>query len=644
MANEQLNDYVQKARQSGMSDGQIKAELLKVGWTQEQAEVAIVGLSGISEHTRHRSFVPVVIGVLGVMVLGSLAFGAYYIYSQPNGLQVAEKSALQNDNGVAPAPSADSIIANAQYGQYADCLKRQDWYTHEIAMSDDTLFDFLRGALSQKMIAHAQVSIDFPDEFGGMPLPQYKENPCQSLALTSDDPGLLAYLSQSVDPIIQITLAQNPFVPHDIQMQIYNARLTLPMVWDDIDETASHNRSITPQQWVVSNFAQNVGIMPAIMDDMVQQYREKGNTFLEMRKVAWMLHDPEDGDTRSAVSNMTHSGKEVVITSPTQQLLSLINELVRLNDPEFNIDVSRDGVLSEEIIRYLAQQSEYDWPQKTRPSRYQFVDTPYQEIRENLRMFQRNVPKDIVISFFADLRTCDFIHCEMHPGSLAKVEKELLSAVTIRIFIDGAATTETQDRIDNYMTQVLNLSTSPKYYEYARRASRPEVETSSETLQLIITTFRDPVILALIGAYGKRDADQAIASAQKELDRRSWVPPSQRTLVWNLASWWELEDARHDSIGKCDDGTTYHEGRKVYLMSLGVGYEWVDPNSKEREDAVIAKVISDGWKLCGDNETEKVPTYQQVSYDKTYIKDGYLLTIRTFPNERQLNYAFEYTP
>ena len=372
------------------------------------------------------------------------------------------------------------------------------------------------------------------------------------------------------------------------------------------------------------------------MNDIVAQYRAKGDSFLDTKKVSWMLHDPDNPDT-------THLFYGATITPPTTELLDVIDDIVRKNDPENNIDISRVGVLPEKTIRYLAAFRDYEWPQEVRPSQYQFVDTPYATIRENIRLFQ-DAPKDIVLTFFKDLRTCDYFQCEMSPKNLAKIERELLTPETIKVFTDGSGGIDVQNSINNYATIVLNLAVSPTYYEYQQRNVRPETKTSSEILQLIVKTFSDPQTLKLFAPHDTRDLSQAVDVAQKELDRRAWVPPAQRTLVWDVATWWELADARTDLLGKCDDGEALTAGNKVYTMQLGVGYEWVSKSSPEIAAKVLERVEGDGWALCGESTKPNTSYLGGTISEKNYRKNSQLLTVRTYSATNDLQYSFEYAP
>ncbi len=649
MANNPLRQYIDQSRATQRSDADIRTDLKNAGWSDENISEALLSREKQGSGFRRRTLVG---AILLFILLGGGVYAMYYAYSK----QIISQHRSANAN---VTPSLDSTKSNAElskspfYAQNGDCLKKQDWYTHE-GLRSRLFFDNMVGWLFTIGRAEAQVSIDFPNEEPS--LPPIKENPCQEIATWNTDGELLRFLANSVDPIILIELAFNPHTPHDVQWNLYLRRSSLPSDWRAIDETAGFNRSSTPQQWMVSNFAQNHSLDPQVMD---------GEAFMPKIEIAWMVHDPNDPD------NGAYPYGKVNITPPSQALLNEIDKLVRLNDPQFNLEVSgRKGLLNS-TIEYLLTDIDYKVTKATTfGSPYQGIQSVNDEVHKNISQHQI-VTHDLLLTQLTNLRSCKYDYeCDIAPENLRQIERDLISKNTRDFFYEDTTPLfggETRGKY-NYSYLLQDIATSPLYGGVITSTQMHNgVQTSSETLQLLLDTYANQEMLAGLAKGGTSNEyfsafqkaypdligstslqfERALSFAYDELRRReklaAWVPPAQRTLVWDMASWWELEDSRVDSIGKCDDGTTFHPGRKVYLMSLGVGYDYVSPATKELDDKIRQKVLADGWNVCGQGPTEKTAGYQQDTLDTTYQKNGYLLTIRTFPDrENLLNYAFEY--
>ena len=108
MASEQIDQYIQRARQTGMSDEQIKSELIKAGWQEAQLQDTFSSSAQIGG-TVPKKF-PVLktsIVVAGLFILGGGTYAAYNYFSS-----VKTESALIPTQ-IPPATEEETnIIAN----------------------------------------------------------------------------------------------------------------------------------------------------------------------------------------------------------------------------------------------------------------------------------------------------------------------------------------------------------------------------------------------------------------------------------------------------------------------------------------------------------------------------------------------------
>lgn len=92
MKNEQLNEYIQKARQSGQSDERIKKELLKTGW-QEERYMDAFGSTVKPVQNKSKNKLPIrKIGLiaLGILVVGGVGYARYYYFASNGSLSVID--------------------------------------------------------------------------------------------------------------------------------------------------------------------------------------------------------------------------------------------------------------------------------------------------------------------------------------------------------------------------------------------------------------------------------------------------------------------------------------------------------------------------------------------------------------------------
>jgi hypothetical protein len=81
MENEQLNDYISKARQSGLNDEQIKTELIKTGWQEVQIQDALQPAHTVNTSAKAKKPVmKMVVIVLAILIIVGVGYTAQYYW------------------------------------------------------------------------------------------------------------------------------------------------------------------------------------------------------------------------------------------------------------------------------------------------------------------------------------------------------------------------------------------------------------------------------------------------------------------------------------------------------------------------------------------------------------------------------------
>jgi hypothetical protein len=139
MANEQLNDYIQKARQSGLSDEQIKSELVKAGWQEQQIVEAFQ--PSVPAHSIQKKKAPILtiaIIVLAVLIISGAVYAAYkFFVSTENVISTTEES-MPAGNQIDSKKNINST--NSQHRYPGDYVLRADEIPAEFRLA--TIADF----------------------------------------------------------------------------------------------------------------------------------------------------------------------------------------------------------------------------------------------------------------------------------------------------------------------------------------------------------------------------------------------------------------------------------------------------------------------------------------------------------------------
>lgn len=88
MPNEQINNYIQQSRQQGMPDEQIRQNLLKAGWKEEQIRNTFGQGSRNAQTTLKKPLVWAILNTILIMIAtGTAQIVMYYFYEMNSKLQ-----------------------------------------------------------------------------------------------------------------------------------------------------------------------------------------------------------------------------------------------------------------------------------------------------------------------------------------------------------------------------------------------------------------------------------------------------------------------------------------------------------------------------------------------------------------------------
>ncbi len=363
------------------------------------------------------------------------------------------------------------------------CLELQSEHTHQIYSSDS--------------------SFDCPT--CGMSVGKIKTNPCEDRASLTGSTREILFLLNSRDPLVIIRLASNPNTPAVAQWSLYRKRLAND--WGGL-EPAMYTQD-SPWGELLFQLEQNPNLDGKIAEDIFTRFT---------------VHDVavEVGDIFTLLKN------------PRAAFLLL--RIARLDNLRFNIEMAAYAKLDEDTVRYLAQNISYTLSESDQYSYdppYQRFLGPNQEVHHLLAL-QQDVPKELLLTYLNEFRECSRGVCGISPDNLAKIEGDVLTEGVKNYFFSSPTVVNGLSRgVGNYLTLLKAMGTSKK--------------TSDQSLQLLIDTFADAEVKALLlenfnriatlvsidAALAKKyptwrdseiaDLRQALGSAQQNLNLRQGV-------------------------------------------------------------------------------------------------------------------------